>query len=542
MLLSVFSTILLILTFPNFNLSYLAFVGFVPLFLVIRSKKPKQAFWISYLCGFLFYLGTLYWLYHVTIFGLIIVCLYLALYFGIFGFLFNRIAFGFSAKGPRLRREASETSPVTAGGQPFRQRPSASPRGERDLASYCWRAAFSFFLIPLIWIGFEYLQSNLFTGFGWTLLGYSQYKNLALIQIADFSGVYGVSFVIMMVNVGVYRFFKRSLKEVVIAGLVLAAAIGYGKIPVPKSEIWYGARGEDKGEQGKKIRVSVVQGNIPQEMKWDPAFKDEILERYANLTRLAAFEDPDLIIWPETSFPGFFGINKETQGVLDLARKIDTPLLIGANTSKGLDSFNSAVLISERGKVVDRYDKIHLVPYGEYVPFSDKIPFLHRLVLGELGEFTAGKEYKAFSLSAKGETSPVTAGGQPFRQRPSASPRGERDLASYCWRAAFSQNIKFATLICFEDIFPKLARRFVQNGAEFLVVITNDAWYGKSGAPYQHAASSVFRAIENRIPIVRCANTGYSCFIDSRGRIYDPVEERGFHLFITGHKTSTLEL
>ncbi|MBU4343444.1 MAG: apolipoprotein N-acyltransferase [Candidatus Omnitrophica bacterium] len=495
MLLSVFSTILLILAFPNFNLSYLAFVGFVPLFFVIRSKKPKQAFWISYLCGFLFYLGTLYWLYHVTIFGLIIVCLYLALYFGIFGFLFNRIAFGL---------------------QP---------------------SAFSFFLIPLIWIGFEYLQSNLFTGFGWTLLGYSQYKNLALIQIADFSGVYGVSFVIMMVNIGVYRFFKRSLKEIVIAGLVLAAAIGYGKIPVPKSEIWYGARGEDKGEQGKKIRVSVVQGNIPQEMKWDPAFKDEILERYANLTRLAAFDDPDLIIWPETSFPGFFGINKDTQEVLGLARKIDTPLLIGANTSEGLDSFNSAVLISERGKVVDRYDKIHLVPYGEYVPFSDKIPFLHRLVLGELGEFTAGKEYKAFSL----ETSPVTAGGHPSpnhsRSLSRARPRG-----SGTGQAAFSQNIKFATLICFEDIFPKLARRFVQNGAEFLIVITNDAWYGRSGAPYQHAASSVFRAIENRIPIVRCANTGYSCFIDSRGRIYDAVEENNTHLFVTGHKTSTLEL
>ncbi len=448
---AIVSAILLILAFPNFNLSYLAFVGFVPLFLVIRSKKPKEAFWISYLCGFLFYLVTLYWLYHVTIFGLIIVCLYLALYFGIFGLLFNRFAFF-----------TLHPSPLTG------------------------------LLIAIIWIILEYLQAHLFTGFGWALLGYSQYKNLALIQIADFSGVYGVSFIIMMVNVGIYRFFKRSLKEIVIAGMVLAAAIGYGKI------------GEDKGGQGKEITVSIVQANIPQEMKWDPAAKDEILERYANLTRLAAFEDPDLIIWPETSFPGFFGINKETQEVLDLARKVDTPLLIGANTSEGLDSFNSAVLISERGKVVDRYDKIHLVPYGEYVPFSDKIPFLHRLVLGELGEFTPGKEYKAFSL-------------QP---------------------SPFTNEVKFATLICFEDIFPKISKKLVQNGAEFLVVITNDAWYGKSGAPYQHAAASVFRAIENRVPIVRCANTGYSCFIDPRGRIYDSIED----IFVSKHKTSTIPL
>ena len=448
---AIVSAILLILAFPNFNLSYLAFVGFVPLFLVIRSKKPKEAFWISYLCGFLFYLVTLYWLYHVTIFGLIIVCLYLALYFGIFGLLFNRFAFF-----------TLHPSPLTG------------------------------LLIAIIWIILEYLQAHLFTGFGWALLGYSQYKNLALIQIADFSGVYGVSFIIMMVNVGIYRFFKRSLKEIVIAGMVLAAAIGYGKI------------GEDKGGQGKEITVSIVQANIPQEMKWDPAAKDEILERYANLTRLAAFEDPDLIIWPETSFPGFFGINKETQEVLDLARKVDTPLLIGANTSEGLDSFNSAVLISERGKVVDRYDKIHLVPYGEYVPFSDKIPFLHRLVLGELGEFTPGKEYKAFSLHP----------------------------------SPFTNEVKFATLICFEDIFPKISKKLVQNGAEFLVVITNDAWYGKSGAPYQHAAASVFRAIENRVPIVRCANTGYSCFIDPRGRIYDSIED----IFVSKHKTSTIPL
>ena len=463
MLLSVFSTILLILAFPNFNLSYLAFVGFVPLFLVIRSKKPKEAFWISYLCGFLFYLVTLYWLYHVTIFGLIIVCLYLALYFGIFGLLFNRLVF-------------------------FTLHPCPVP----ERSKWFGASPLTGLLIAIIWIMLEYLQAHLFTGFGWALLGYSQYKNLALIQIADFSGVYGVSFVIMMVNVGIYRFFKKSLKEIVIAGMVLAAAIGYGKM------------GEDKGGQGKEITVSIVQANIPQEMKWDPAAKDEILERYANLTRLAVFEDPDLIIWPETSFPGFFGINKETQEVLDLARKVDTPLLIGANTSEGLDSFNSAVLISERGKVVDRYDKIHLVPYGEYVPFSDKIPFLHRLVLGELGEFTPGKEYKAFSLHP----------------------------------SSFSQNIKFATLICFEDIFPKISKKLVQNGAEFLVVITNDAWYGKSGAPYQHAAASVFRAIENRVPIVRCANTGYSCFIDPQGRIYDSIED----IFVSKHKTSTISL
>jgi len=258
-----------------------------------------------------------------------------------------------------------------------------------------------------------------------------------------------------------------------------------------------------------KIRVSVIQGNIPQEDKWDPDNAGYILDKYARLTREASKDKPDLIIWPETAFPGFLFSDRELTGeVMRLIEEIKTPLLLGANTEEGLDSFNSAVLLSMEKDSVTKYDKMHLVPFGEYVPFSDSFPLLRRLVLGELGEFTAGKEFKVFKLTAEG-----------------------RKLKA-----------NFATLICFEDIFPEISRKFVKNGAKFLIVITNDAWYGKSGAPYQHAACSVFRAIENRVPVVRCANTGYSCFIDSKGRIYDSVEENKTHLFITGHKTSVMNL
>jgi len=264
-----------------------------------------------------------------------------------------------------------------------------------------------------------------------------------------------------------------------------------------------------KGSGIDRIKVSIVQGNIPQELKWNMEVAEDIIDKYNNLTRLAAFDSPDLIIWPETSFPGFFGVDKRFTGqVLNLARRISVPLLLGANSENGIRNFNSAILISRKGGIIDRYDKIHLVPFGEYVPFSDRFPILHRLVLGELGEFTAGRDYKIFKLKAD-------------NQKPIA---------------------KFATLICFEDIFPEMAKKFVQRGAQFLVVITNDAWYGDSGAAYQHAAGSVFRAIENRVPVVRCANTGYSCFIDSRGRIYDSVREKGAHLFITGYKTSDVKL
>ena len=452
------------------NLNYLAFIIFIPLFFLIQIKPPKKAFLISLVYGFLFYLCTLYWLYHVTVVGLIIVCLYLALYFGIFGIIINR---------------------------------------------------FGILIAPLAWITLEYIQANIsILGFGWASLGYSQYKNLLLIQIADFSGVYGVSFVIMMVNVAIWRVIARlqnsrsNLWFLAMTMLILIASHTYGFF-----------RLNEKNIAKNSIKVSVIQGNILQELKWDPDAQSMIIEKYIALTKMSALDNPDLIIWPETSFPGFFEIDREmTDRVLNLAGEINIPILIGTNTEKSLTPrrwglnptyaveetgyFNSAVLVSAKGKIVDMYDKIHLVPFGEYVPFSKKIPVLHDLVLGELGEFTPGKESKIFN----------------FR-----TPNSEL-------------RTKFGVLICFEDIFPELAKNLVKNGAQFLVVITNDAWYGKSPAAYQHAACSVFRAIENRVPIVRSANTGYSCFIDSLGRIYDSVAEKGAHLFVTGYKTSVIDL
>ncbi|MEK6732473.1 MAG: apolipoprotein N-acyltransferase [Candidatus Omnitrophota bacterium] len=474
----VLSGLFLIFSFPNFNLSYLVFISFIPLFFAVENKSPQRAFLIFFIAGFIFYLGTLYWLYHVTVIGFIILCLYLALYFGVFGWI------------------------LVGGG--FKTRPYI-------------------FLIPFIWVILEYIQANIsIMGFGWTLLGYSQYKNLPLIQIADFSGVYGVSFVVMMVNLTIYKTFKEiqlrrldfsSRRSWIMICSVLIITYAYGFFRLNESR------------NPGLIKVSVIQGNIPQELKWDPDAQDMIIEKYIALTKMSALDNPDLIVWPETSFPGFFETDKEmTDEVLSLAKEIRVPILIGANregdqlrylpsadTAAGavekVDYFNSAVLISGEGEIVDTYDKIHLVPFGEYVPFSNKFPAMHKLVLGELGEFTPGTEFKIFVVD----------------------------------RHASPLPIKFGVLICYEDIFPKLAGRFVKNGAKFLVVITNDAWYGKSGAPYQHAACSVFRAIENRVPVIRSANTGYSCFIDSRGRIYDSVEQNNTHLFITGYKTSEVD-
>ena len=445
MLLLVASAILLILSFPNFNLNLLVYIAFIPLFFAIQNKSPKKAFVISYISGFLFYIGTLYWLSNVTLLGVIILSFYLALYFGIFGWFFVSIT---------LRK---------------------------------------LIFLPILWVLLEVLQSYLFTGFGWTLLGYSQYKNLLIIQIADFFKVYGVSFLIMLVNIALYRALKKSFKDIILVGIIMLMVVGYGLVKI------------NEKEEENSVKVSVIQGNIPQEIKWADWASSSILDKYSSLTKASSLDNPDLIVWPETSFPGFLVMDKEfTKEILDLAKEVKIPLLLGTNTIEGVKNFNSAVLISEEGKIVDKYNKLHLVPFGEYVPFEKQFPVLHDLILGKFGSFTRGREFKTFKLKAK-----------------------DSNLET-----------KFAVLICFEDIFPSLARKFVKEGSEFLIVITNDAWYGETGAPYQYVACSVFRAIENRVPIVRCANTGYSCFIDSRGRIYDSVEKRNSHLFITGYKTS----
>ncbi len=230
------------------------------------------------------------------------------------------------------------------------------------------------------------------------------------------------------------------------------------------------------------LRIGLIQGNVDQSIKWDESFQKETMKIYERLSFKVAAEKPHLIIWPETATPFFFQDAKEFQPmVMEIPRKTDAFLLFGTpsyRVERGkIHHYNSALLLSPEGEVRGKYDKIHLVPYGEYVPFGDIIP------LGSLGEgignFKAGKEIFNFIL-----------------------PQG-----------------RFGVVICFEIIFPDLCRQFVKKGANFLVTITNDAWFGRTSAPSQHFTIAVFRAVENRVFIARAANTGITGIIDPRGRI-----------------------
>jgi apolipoprotein N-acyltransferase len=235
--------------------------------------------------------------------------------------------------------------------------------------------------------------------------------------------------------------------------------------------------------QDPPLKVGLVQGNIDQSIKWDESFQMETLKIYDNLSLRVSEEKPDLIIWPETATPFFFQDAKEFQPfILDIPKKTNAFLLFGSPSYKILkgkvNHYNSAYLVSPAGELIGKYDKIHLVPFGEYVPMQDLLFFLGSLGEG-IGDFKSGKEIFNFSL-----------------------PQG-----------------KLGVLICFEIIFPDLCRRFIKGGANFLVTITNDAWFGRTSAPYQHFSIATFRAVENRVFIVRAANTGITGFIDPKGKI-----------------------
>ncbi len=468
--LSILSAILLMLAFPKPGIGGLAWVALLPWFFALQKEKPVSAFFLSYLVGLVFFSGAVYWVNYVSGLGFTVLVFYLALYFAAFGLLFSTLI-------------------VT---------------GRQSLMA-------GLFLGPCLWVALEYIRSHLFTGFSWALLGYSQYSALAVIQISDITGAYGVSFLLVLVNVGIYQAINRvqsrkyrvqkrvSLKKSLFSVLcplisvIIVLAYGYVKL--------------NQEFAGDNLKVSVVQGNIPQKMKWDPGARDYILERYFLLTEQAALAEPEMIIWPETSVPGYLEADSRTlKEVSSLSRKISPAYLLVGTPRAGEtgQTYNSASLLAQ-GKIIRSYDKLHLVPFGEFTPWPE---FFSRFSFaGLIGDFTPGEDYTVFTL-----------------------PRREG-------------KIKFSALICFEDVFGHFVRRFVQKGAQILVNMTNDAWFRDSSEPYQHLQASVFRAVENRVNVVRSANTGVSCFINPWGKILSRVcDDSGRDLLVAGEKTQRLQV
>ena len=460
---SVLSGVLVGLSFPKYGFSLIAWIAYVPLLFSIRQIKGGKlvikSYFYGFVSGFITNVILLYWVVvamnkygninlAVSILGLVLLAAILsALYSGTFTMLIKLFRSG------RLSGEI--------------------------------------LFVPVLWVILEYCRTFLFSGFPWELLGYSQYKNLSLIQISRFTSVYGVSFLIMLFNTLLYEAIvwwydtksTRTVKypylfaKTVLILLLMTGTLIYGDITREKV-------GSVMDRTNDTITVGLIQGNIDQNHKWDPVYQENTIATYLSLSQEAYNQaHPRLLIWPETATPFFFQSGPPyASRISSFVKANDVYLLFGSPafdyTQSGMHYYNSAFLMGPGGNILGRYDKRHLVPFGEYLPLRHLFFFLKKLT-DIIGAFTPGRKGNLLKF----------------------------------------RNVSIGTLICYEIIFPQLSADDVRDGANLLVTITDDAWFGNTSAPYQHLSMAVFRAVENERFVVRAANTGISAVIAPTGKI-----------------------
>ncbi|MEO0122980.1 MAG: apolipoprotein N-acyltransferase [candidate division WOR-3 bacterium] len=432
------SAIILSLSFHPFGLYFLAWFGLVPLLFVVYNSTLSKAFLYGLTFGFLFSLFSLFWIIFLQIevnikllmiLGMALMFIYIALYIAT-GLLFARII--------------------------------------------------GLWSLPFIWAGLEYLKGLGELGFPWLSLGYSQARYPLIIQQASIYGVYGTSFWLVLLNVSLFYFLlNKKIKNIIISAIIFLLPIFFGYI-----------RLHSKSDFSKEITIGIVQPNIDPNLKFTAQMRDETFRRLLKLSEMCQERNPDkklsLIVWPETATP----INIKTPGayqdsVIVLSNRLGVPILTGTPIydKQKHEIYNGAVLIDPEKGIIQEYKKIHLVPFGEHIPFDKYIPLFRKIDFGE-GDYSPGNEYTVFSTNG----------------------------------------IKFSCLICFESIFPEISREFVKKGAQLLVNITNDGWFGKISGPQQHNDMAILRTVETGVPLVRSANTGISMVVDQYGRIKKETE------------------
>jgi apolipoprotein N-acyltransferase len=485
-----------------------AWLGLIPLILVARLSRPKAAFWWGWLCGFLFWLVSVAWILQlrhswgflpVVILAWTALAAYCGLYIGLFAFLLASVR-------TRVGHKASDDQPS-----------GADPSHGAALDSRTYLALVP--LTPIIWVGCEYLRGVLFTGFPWNVLGVSQYRNIAMLQVATWGGAYAVSGVIVLLNAAIAVTVLRITRELgrrerrrrihfeLMLGLVSVALCWSWGVRTIR-------RGDAMPNVDPRVRIAAVQPQIQQVQKWSEAFRLEVYRTLAEQTELAMLSRPTLVIWPETAIPDLLRVDPLAQETVASLVSKHSMLLVGGMDYErpSLDDlryYNSSFLVGHGGIVLGNYRKRHLVPFGEYVPFENQIALIKRLA--PLG----------FSC-APGAPLPLME-----------FPVGEGDSRRV---------VRFGDLICFEDVFPYLARHDIRRGARLLVNQTNDAWFEGSAASRQHMANAVFRAVENRVPLVRCANTGVTCFVDRFGRLVEMLEGDSGRTSLRGFSVSEVRV
>ncbi len=413
--------ILLVLSFPPFNLFFLAFFALVPI--LIKLEEEKNFFKLLF-SGFIFNLFLLYWLYPVltgyggmpwyfALLSLFLLYSYLALYFAIPLYFFKR--------------------------------------------KFVW-------IFPFFYIAFEVILEHFLTGFPWGILANSQSSNTGINYIFYFTGIRGVSFLILLSNIALYLSFKKKNFFKAFSLIVIIFIINIAGYFI-----------KDKGDE--ILKIAVVQGNESMNTVWTGKRVVNEFKKYMYYTEKSVKEGANIIVWPEFCYPYYPRFNIEITKILkNYTEKNNVMLILGANDLKDGDYFNTA-FVFYRGKY-DFYHKVHLTPFGEYIPYKKLFFFANKIANVE-GEFTKGQNIRVFDYNG----------------------------------------IKVGIPICYEMIFPSLIKRFYDRGINLLITITNDSWFGKTSGPFEHFYISKVRAMETSLPVARAATSGISGIFNSKGKI-----------------------
>jgi apolipoprotein N-acyltransferase len=512
--------------FAPFNYDWLCWIALTPLLAAIwfsggeSKRRWARDLLLGYVAGLAFFWVVFSWLYTVTVPGMILVGIYMACYFAAWSWLCGLLRPGlrrvrekplqgvdavtrrlnekYAAEHGALPEIAATTGSEVPPDSPARRSPWLSSTNNLRLA----------FLLAAAWVAHEYLRGSVvLSGWSWNTMGSALHAKLVLIQIAEFTGVAGLSFTVVFTNVILLATVRRFILETQVKPmrphfdltLTMAGIVGV---------MGFGLHALNVRRESKPLNVALVQPNIPREEKFSVEFANKTFDLFTRLSRPAVegIARADLLVWPESSMPGPV-LNDELSHkfVMDFSASAKTDLLLGTIDLDETGVYNAAMLVPEGGAHIQVYRKVHLVPFGEYVPGRHTIPLLARIVGDQVpDDFAFGKEHTVFTLT--------------------------------------NDKARVAPLICFEDTVADLTRQFVLAGANLLVNVTNDGWFLHSAGSRQHVASAVFRCVETRLPMVRAANTGVTCFINEFGKVTQVLADENGSTFTQGTLTGQVAI